>query len=37
MKLTLSIQSSCKKLRHSSLLPKIDFIEKNSPNDKLLN
>jgi len=22
MKLTLSIQSSCKKLRHSSLLPK---------------
>jgi len=28
MKRTLSIQSSCQKSRHSSLLPKNDFIDK---------
>jgi len=32
MKPTLSIQSSCRKTHHWSLLSKIDFIEKTCPN-----
>jgi len=37
MKVTLSIPSSCKKSRHSSLLPKIDFVERTCPiNYKIL-